>query len=155
MPSGRQPRKKGEAQTPEILRAVRVGDHGDVYGPGEEEELVEALTDMVEEHNEQVKARGVGQKLTVNGELKRLHIAGHLVNFKGVTVKEEDLEEDDQDLTANRIHAERAQVTAPGDESTPTAPVRRTRRRGARTTEGIQSNEEITRTDNGTGEGDE
>lgn len=151
MPSGRQPQTKGAKAKPEILRAVRLGDNGDVYGPGEEEELLNALEDEVARHNKVVKANKVGEELDVNEELERLSILGHLINFKGVDLDEEDLEEQDQDLYANKRARERALVEAPGNEGTPS-----TRRRGVkrrtRNTEGVESNPDEQRLDDGQGE---
>lgn len=158
MARARQPRAKGETTEPEILRAIRLGDAGDVYGPGEEDEFLEALEQHVDDHNatvaEQQKAgnRSV-KKLDVNDELKRLHVLGHLVNFQGVEVTDDDLEESDQDLTANRVARERALVSAPGNEGTSAArPKRLGRNKERATQEGVQSSEEFVRLNDGAGE---
>lgn len=109
MASGRQPRNKGEDTKPEILRAVRLGDAGDVYGPGEEDEFLDALQTYVDQHNEAVEESGQPE-LDVNEELTRLTALGHIVNFEGVDVDDEDMEESDHDLSANRKAARSAAV---------------------------------------------
>lgn len=155
----RQPRKKGESTQPEILRAIRLGDKGDVYGPGEEDEFLEALEEHVDEHNKQAArlakaGQAAPEELDVQKELHRLHVLGHLVNFKGVDVTDDDLEEPDQDLTANRKANQRAQVTAPGDETEGAEPIRRVKRR-TQATKGVQSNKGLKRLNDGADEPEE
>ncbi len=139
MASGRQPRAKGEQKGPEILRAVRLGTAGDVYGPGEEEEMLEALEESVKDHNEELKAGGRGQKLTVKSEVERLTMLGHLVNFAGVSVDDEDIDHADPDLRANSRARALVETNAVGEEGDGMTRRARRRARVAQTDEGVES----------------
>lgn len=149
MATGRQPRQKGENTNPEILRPIRLGDN-DVYGPGEEDEFLEALEGHIDELN--AAAGENGKQLDVNDELHRLSVLGHIVNFKGVDLEEDDIEDSDQDLNANRRAARAARDSAPGDETTPRSAGPSSRRKAPAPTKGVQSNEELKRTNDGTGD---
>lgn len=158
MARARTPRPKGESTQPEILRAIRLGDNGDVYGPGEEDEFLDALKDHVEQHNETVKLKKEGKPLDVDDELRRLSVGGHIVNFAGVgELDDDELEHSDHDLRANQIARRRAMVegAAPGDESTPPPGGFRPSRRRVEPTEGVESNEETKRLNDGIGDVDD
>lgn len=152
MASGRQPRNKSGENKPEILRAIRVGDKGDVYGPGEEQDLLDAL----KEHEKAFNANPANKdnKFSHKDELYRLHEIGHLVNFKGINVEDEDIDHDsgDRDLHANQRAAQLAETGRVGEEGDgmTTSRVRRSRAR-IRRTEGVESGDNE-RDDDGSGD---
>jgi hypothetical protein len=93
----RKPKEKAEQRKPAILQAIRLGN-GDVYGPGEEEEFLEALqahADQMEEGAEAAQAAGKQpDTFDVKEEIKRLSSLGYLVNFEGA-----DDEDEETDIT--------------------------------------------------------
>lgn len=114
MPVGRTPQKNKQDNAPTMLRAIRIGD--DVYAPGEEDEMLEALQAHVDDHNQKAKAAAKAgtpmEELDYNAELHRLELGGSIANF--VELDEEEIEHLDTDLRANAQH--RAHVQEIQDE---------------------------------------
>lgn len=134
----RKPREKSEIAKPTILRAVRLAN-GDVYGPGEEDEFLEALDAASAQAEEEAEARqGQGLKpdtFEPKKEVKRLSKLGFLANFAGA----DDDDDEEEDLThehkvqraARREAVEVASrpIVLDREEETPKAERLRTRNR--------------------------
>ena len=124
MPRGRQPRSKAQQadNAPAILRTVRLGD--DLYGEGEEEELLEALKEFEERDKEARKADKTmtGKPFSADEEVHRLTRLGHLANF--VELSEEEIEHMDPDLRANAQYARQAKAAHEKGEVVETVPGR-------------------------------
>lgn len=115
-PRGRQPRsKKAKADSaPAILRTVRLGD--DLYGEGEEEELLEAMKEFEKNDKEARKAdkNMSGKPFVVDEELHRLTKNGDLANF--VELTDEEVEElRDPDVRANETYRRAAAKLGEGE----------------------------------------
>ena len=114
MARGRQPKSKAaqEATAPAILRTVRLGD--DLYGEGEEEELLEAM-DKVEEEDRKArkeKPETPGTPFSKDDELHRLTRLGFLANF--VELSQEEVDDMDPDLRANTTYRRALQAVPEG-----------------------------------------
>lgn len=132
----RKPKEKAEISKPAILRSVRLGN-GDVYGPGEEDEFLEALqaaADAAEEDADQAEKEGRrGDRFDAKKEVKRLSKLGFLVNFDGADDdddEEEDLTQEHRTRRASKraLQDDRPIVAGESDE-TPKAERLRTRNR--------------------------
>lgn len=98
--AGRQPRNLEDKKEPEILRTISVGADQDLYGPGEEDEFLEAYKEYIDGHNE--TEGNEGNQLDLDEELTRLSRIGTIINFPGVDPDEEGADHPDRDLNASR-----------------------------------------------------